>query len=159
MVKMYSDLDVMNLKSLYDAERVSNRLLNNETAFRDHIIQVCFPFMKFTASILKKTIHKCVKMCHCQWLIGEYCVSLLPVAFYKMLFSAIIKYTETWFLLQHSWWLPLKTCGIESDSNLRKGFEFRWLDSDGSNRFWERFFSQTFDRLSRMVTRKVKSNL
>lgn len=55
MVKVYSDLDEMNLKSLYDAERVSNRLLNNETAFRDHIIQVSYPFMKFTASILKKT--------------------------------------------------------------------------------------------------------
>ena len=54
MVKVYSDLDEMNLKSLYDAERVSNRLLNNETAFRDHIIQVSYPFMKFTASILKK---------------------------------------------------------------------------------------------------------
>ena len=40
MVKVYSDLDEMHLKSLYDAERVSNQLLNNETAFRDHIIQV-----------------------------------------------------------------------------------------------------------------------
>ena len=53
---------------------------------------------------------------------------------------------------RHRWWRDFGTqfCSesisyiFESDSNLRKGFEFRWLDSDGSNRFWERFFSEKF---------------
>ena len=40
MVKAISDLEEMQLKSLYEAEIVSNRLFNNETAFRDNIIQV-----------------------------------------------------------------------------------------------------------------------
>ena len=40
MVKPISDLEEMQLKSLYEAENVSNRLLHNETAFRDNIIQV-----------------------------------------------------------------------------------------------------------------------
>ena len=31
----------MQLKTLYEAECVSNRLFNNESAFRDNIIQVC----------------------------------------------------------------------------------------------------------------------
>ena len=40
VVKAISDLEEMQLKSLYEAEIVSNRLFNNETAFRDNIIQV-----------------------------------------------------------------------------------------------------------------------
>jgi len=48
------ELDEMHLKSLYDAERVSNRLLNNETAFRDHIIQQLsnMPKLGFYCNIL-----------------------------------------------------------------------------------------------------------
>ena len=37
---LYLDLEEMQLKSLYEAELVSNRLFNNETAFRDQLIQV-----------------------------------------------------------------------------------------------------------------------
>ena len=36
----YSDLEEMPLKSLYEAERVSNQLFINEHVFRDHLIQV-----------------------------------------------------------------------------------------------------------------------
>ena len=36
----HSDLNEMPMKSLYEAERVSNLLFTNETVFREHIIQV-----------------------------------------------------------------------------------------------------------------------
>lgn len=48
------DLEEMQLKSLYEAENVSNRLFKNETAFRDHIIQHLsnMPKLAFYCNIL-----------------------------------------------------------------------------------------------------------
>ena len=40
----YSDLNEMPMKSLYEAERVSNILFTNETVFREHIIQVSISY-------------------------------------------------------------------------------------------------------------------
>ena len=81
----YSDLEEMPLKSLYEAERVSNQLFINEHVFRDHLIQVRTRMFELDGRLV-----------------------LIHVL-------AIFKYAKAVVLLQYSWWLslvPIPCCQI-----------------------------------------------